>query len=73
MAEGQDPKTEKVIAGFFDRSSFFAILLLLLILAVSLYVVAAPHPVDILDLQKDQISLANIYAEILTGMIPHNN
>ena len=63
MAEERDPKTENAIAGFFDRSSFFAIVLLLLILAISLYVVAAPHPVDILDLQKNQKSLANIYAD----------
>ena len=54
MAEGQDMKTESAVAGFFDRSSFFAILLLLLILAICLFVVAAPHPVDILDLQEGQ-------------------
>jgi hypothetical protein len=64
MTEEQDPKMGNGIAGFFDRSSFFAIVLLLLILIVSLYVVVAPHPVDIiLDLQKDQKAPANIYAD----------
>ena len=47
MTEEQDPKMGNGIAGFFDRSSFFAIVLLLLILIVSLYVVVAPHPVDL--------------------------
>ena len=64
MTEDQDPKTGNGIIGFFDRSSFFAIVLLLLILGVSLYVVSAPHPVDILDLQKDQKAPANIYADL---------
>jgi len=63
MAEEKDSKTENGIIGFFDRSSFFAMVLLLLILGVSLYVVSAPHPVDILDLQKNQKALANIYAD----------
>ena len=63
MNEDQDPKTENWIAGFFDSSSFFVVLLLLLILGVSLYVVSAPHPVDILDLQKNQKAPANIYAD----------
>ncbi|MBQ6595974.1 MAG: hypothetical protein IJH79_00340, partial [Lentisphaeria bacterium] len=63
MTEEQDPKTGNGIVGFFERSSFFVIVLLLLILGVSLYVVSAPHPVDILDLQKNQKALANIYAD----------
>ena len=64
MNEEQDPKTENRTAGFFDSSSFFVVLLLLLILGVSLYVVLAPHPVDIIwDLKNGQIVQANISAD----------
>ena len=63
MAEKQNERTEDGMAFFFDRSSFFAILLLLLILATGLYVLAAPHPVDIMELQVGQLAPANIYAD----------
>ena len=63
MTEEQKERTENGVAGFFDHSSFFVILLLLLILATGLYVLAAPHPVDIMELQEGQLAPANIYAD----------
>ena len=63
MTDGKDSKPDDSISGFFERSSFFVILLLLLILAAGLYVLVAPHPVDIVELQEGQLAPAYIYAD----------
>lgn len=63
MAEEQGLRQENGLAAFFDRSSFFVILLVLLILGVCLFVLAAPHPVDIMELQEGQLAPAYIYAD----------
>lgn len=63
MVEMHNSSDGNSLSDFFDRSSFFMILLLLLILATGLYVIAAPRPVDMMELQEGQLAPAYIYAD----------
>ena len=63
MIDPQNSRTENAVASFFDRSSFFVFLLLIFTLAAGLYVIAAPRPVDSMELQEGQLSPYTLYAD----------
>ena len=63
MIEPQSRSEGNEGASFFDRSSFFTFLLLIFILAVGLYVIVAPHPVDSEELKVGQFAPYNVYAD----------
>ena len=64
MPEPQNLPEENSIVGFFDRSSFFMILLLLITLVTGLFVIVAPRPVNELELKEGQIAPVSKFADI---------
>ena len=64
MTDPQDLPEENGIVSFFDRSSFFTVLLLLLTLGTGIFVIVAPRPVNELELKEGQIAPVSQFADI---------
>ena len=71
MTDQQNLPEENGIVSFFDRSSFFMILLLLLTLGTGLFVIVAPRPVNELELNEGQIAPVSRFSDIKFQMEDH--
>ena len=64
MTDPQNLPEENGLVSFFDRSSFFILLLLLLTLGTGLFVIVAPRPVNELELKEGQIAPVSQFADV---------
>ena len=57
------PDGENKIVAFFDHSSFFTVLLALLLLAASMFVIVAPNPAVSVELLEGQQAPYTLYTD----------